>query len=55
MVGNDVEENMIAASIGMHVFLMTECLIHKHPKNIMDYPNGGFAELMEFIRSVCVC
>lgn len=52
MVGNDVEEDMIAETVGMQVFLLTDCLINKYQKEINLYPNGSFPELLQFLRSV---
>ena len=49
MVGNDVTEDMVAEKLGMKVFLLTDCLINKEEKDISQYPNGGFLELMEFL------
>ena len=49
MVGNDVGEDMIAEKLGMHVFLLTDCLINKHCIDISRYPQGGFDELLDFI------
>ena len=49
MVGNDVDEDMIAAKLGMNVFLLTDCLINKHNADISQYPNGSFDELMAYI------
>ena len=49
MVGNDVEEDMIAQKLGMQVFLLTDCLINKHGADISRYPQGGFDELLTFI------
>ena len=34
MIGNDVEEDMIAESIGMKVFLLTDCMIKKKERDI---------------------
>lgn len=51
MVGNDVEEDMIAELLGMQVFLLTDCLINKHQKNIDGFPHGSFPELLQFVRS----
>lgn len=53
MVGNDVAEDMVAGTLGMQVFLLTDCLINKHGTDISAYPHGGFAELMDFIRANC--
>ena len=52
MVGNDVTEDMIAETIGMKVFLLTDCLINKENKDISNYPNGSFRELMDYIKSL---
>lgn len=52
MVGNDVNEDMIAHELGFRVFLLTDCLINKESKDISQYPNGSFPELLEFIRSL---
>ena len=49
MVGNDVGDDMVAESIGMKVFLLTDCLINKTENDISKYPNGSFDELMEYI------
>ena len=50
MVGNDVSEDMIAETLGMRVFLLTDCLINKHEKDISCYPHGSFDELMAYIK-----
>lgn len=52
MVGNDVNEDMVARDLGMQVFLLTDCLINKDNKDISQYPNGSFPELLEYIRSL---
>ena len=51
MVGNDVTEDMIARELGMQVFLLTDCLINRKEKDISVYPNGGFDELMNYVRT----
>lgn len=51
MVGNDVDEDMVAAELGMQVFLLTDCLINKGNKDISVYPNGGFEDLMEYVKT----
>ncbi len=50
MVGNDVTEDMVAQTLGMQVFLITDCLINKEGKDIDAYPHGGFGDLMRFLR-----
>lgn len=52
MVGNDVEEDMIAREIGMQVFLMTDNLINRKDLDIGIYPNGSFPELIRYIQEL---
>ena len=52
MVGNDVNEDMVAEKLGMKVFLLTDCIINKDNKDISVYPNGGFDQLKEFIEKL---
>ncbi|MBQ1492474.1 MAG: HAD family hydrolase, partial [Blautia sp.] len=51
MVGNDVGEDMVAETLGMKVFLLTDCLINLGKKDISAYPHGGFPELFDYFRS----
>ena len=50
MVGNDVDEDMIAETLGMNVFLLTDTIINKQNKDISQYPHGGFEEFKKFIN-----
>ena len=52
MVGNDVGEDMVAADLGMKVFLLKDCLINKSGEDIGRYPNGSFAELREYVAGL---
>lgn len=52
MVGNDVAEDMIAAKLGMKVFLLPKCLINKNNEDINKYPHGDFNDLLEFIKTL---
>ena len=52
MVGNDLEEDMIARKLGMKVFLLTDCLINRKREDIEQYPNGGLDELMTYITEL---
>lgn len=49
MVGNDVDDDMVAENAGIKVFLLTDCLINKHNNDISGYPQGSFDELMKYI------
>lgn len=50
MVGNDVGDDMVAAQLGMEVFLLTDCLINQQNEDISQYPHGSFPELMQFLE-----
>lgn len=52
MVGNDVDEDMIAQTIGMKVFLLTDCLINRKNADISGYPGGGFEDLIAYVESI---
>lgn len=49
MVGNDVTEDMAAATISMKTFLLTDCLINSQKKDISHYPNGSFDQLSDYL------
>ena len=52
MVGNDVTEDMVAKTLGMKVFLLTDFIINKENKDISEYPHGGYAELKAFLEEI---
>ena len=52
MIGNDVGDDMVAETIGMRVFLLTDCLINKGERNINDFTHGDFAELSKFMEEI---
>ena len=52
MVGNDVGEDMVAQTLGMKTFLLTDCLINKTGADIDCYPHGRFPALLHYIRSL---
>ena len=47
MVGNDVSEDMVAETVGMKVFLLTDCLINKEQKDINQYRRGSFDQILK--------
>ena len=50
MVGNDVSEDMIAKTLGINVFLLTDNLINKSGEDISKYPNGTFSDLISYVK-----
>ena len=51
MVGNDVDEDMVAKKCGMEVFLVTDCLLNKHNLDINEFPHGTFDDLIEYLKT----
>ncbi len=51
MVGNDAHEDMIAESIGMNVFLITDYLVNSREEDISKYDRGDFDELMRIVNT----
>ena len=52
MIGNDVGDDMVAAGLGMKVFLLTDYLINRKDEDISNYTHGSFPELFEFIEEI---
>ena len=52
MLGNDVDEDMVAETVGLRVFLLSDCLINKNGKDISAYPQGGFRRLLEYAAEI---
>lgn len=50
MVGNDVDEDMIAGKLGFKTFLLTPCLLNRSGTDIEQFPHGGFAELEAWLE-----
>ena len=52
MVGNDVDEDMIAEELGMKVFLITGWIVNKEGKDISRFPHGTFDGLKEYLSQI---
>ncbi|MDE6408320.1 MAG: HAD family hydrolase [Anaeroplasmataceae bacterium] len=52
MIGNDVEEDMVARNLGMQVFLLTDCLINKDNVDISIFPHGDYEDLFNYLNQV---
>ena len=52
MVGNDASEDAAALKVGMSFFLLTDCLINKENKDISEYPQGDFDQLLKFVAGL---
>lgn len=52
MVGNDAIEDMVAATLGMKVFLLPKWLVNRKNLDISSYPQGDFDDLLAYIDSL---
>lgn len=50
MVGNDVDEDMIASKLGLSVFLVTDCLLNKRNKDVSSIPHGDMDDLLRYLK-----
>lgn len=50
MVGNDVDEDMIAARLGLEVYLVTDCLINRQGKDLTEFRKGKLAQFADFVK-----
>lgn len=51
MIGNDVDEDMVASRLGFDTFLVTDCLLNRSGKDYSVYKHGSFADLYDFIQT----
>ncbi len=52
MVGNDVNEDMCAAALGIDTYLITDCLINSKNKDISTYRHGSFHDFYQFVQEL---
>lgn len=52
MVGNDVDEDMCTADMGMSVYLVTDYLLNRHDKDYSHYPQGTMADLAAYLETL---
>ena len=52
MVGNDVDEDMIAETLGMKTFLLTRDLINKTGKDVNTWPHGSWEDLIRYLEEL---
>jgi FMN phosphatase YigB (HAD superfamily) len=52
MVGNDVQEDLIASQLGISTFLITDCLIHRTQDPIQSTYQGTYQDFNSFVQSL---
>ena len=51
VVGNDTTDDLAAVEVGMKIFLLTNDLINRDNIDISAYPNGGYDELVSYLKT----
>lgn len=52
MIGNDTRDDMVAKTVGLDVFLVTECLINEKNIDVSQYQNGNYDDLYSFVQGL---
>ena len=52
MVGNDVDDDMVAQKLGMKVFLVVDCLINKSNQDLSQFPKGNLDDLLQYVKNI---
>ncbi|MDD5795628.1 MAG: HAD-IA family hydrolase [Oscillospiraceae bacterium] len=52
MVGNDVDEDMCTAQMGMETYLVTDCLENKNNKDYSYFRQGTFKDFYDFAKNL---
>lgn len=52
MVGNDVDEDIIASKIGFRTFLIKDYMINKSSKDISSIKKGNYKDLYEYAKTL---
>lgn len=49
LIGNDVDEDMVASRLGFDTFLITDCLINRSNKDVRLFRHGSFGDFYDFL------
>ena len=52
MVGNDVDEDMCAVSLGLKGYLLTDCLLNRHERPLTGFLAGSFSEFYSYVEQL---
>lgn len=52
MVGNDVQEDIVAAKLGINTYLITDCMIHRTEEPIQSTYQGTYQDFLEFAEKL---
>lgn len=52
MIGNDVQEDLIAGKLGLKTFLIKDCLLHRTDDEIATDYSGYYEDFYEFVKEL---
>lgn len=52
MIGNDVDEDMVAAELGFDTYLVTDAMLNRKGKDYSNHKHGTFKELFDFLCGI---
>lgn len=52
MIGNDVDEDMVAGELGFDTYLVTDTMVNRQNKDYSEYKHGTFEELYGYLAEV---
>ncbi|ERI93093.1 haloacid dehalogenase-like hydrolase [Clostridiales bacterium oral taxon 876 str. F0540] len=52
MIGNDVQEDLIASKLGIKTFLITDCLLHRTNEEIISDYEGNYKDFYNFVKEL---
>ncbi|MBL4936888.1 HAD family hydrolase [Clostridium sp. YIM B02515] len=52
MVGNDVQEDLIASELGIKTFLIKDCLLHRTNEEIISDYDGNYEDFYNFVETL---
>lgn len=52
MIGNDVDEDLVAGELGFDTYLVTDTMLNRQNKDFSEYKHGTFEELFGYLTEV---
>ena len=52
MIGNDVDEDLVAGELGFDTYLVTDTMVNRQNKDYSEYKHGTFEELFGYLADV---
>lgn len=52
MIGNDVQEDLIAGKLGLKTFLIKDCLLHRTDEEIAADYQGSYKDFYEYVKEL---